>query len=78
MHLRFYRPEAVTAPNFAEEEDAVQKVFDIIHEEDRLAIEAVQKGRASPVWRQHFYAPFWDTLHHRFNQLIMEDMEKSC
>ena len=60
-----------------EEEGAVQKVFDIIHTEDRVAIEAVQKGRASPVWRQHFYAPFWDALHHRFNQLVMADMEKS-
>ena len=76
MHLRFYRPEAVAAANFAEEEDAVQKVFDIIHTEDRIAIEAVQKGRASPAWRQHFYAPFWDALHHRFNQLVMADMEK--
>ncbi len=38
-------------------------------------IEAVQSARRSPVWRQHYYAPFWDRLHHRFNQLVMEDME---
>lgn len=75
MHLRFYRPEALEAENFLAEEDAVQKVFDIIHAEDQVAIEAVQQARASPVWRQHYYAPFWDALHHRFNQLVMADIE---
>ncbi len=75
MHLRFYRPEALTCDNFQEEEAAVQDMFDIIHYEDQLAIEAVQKARSSPVWRQHFYAPRWDALHHGFNQLVMTDME---
>ena len=76
MHLRFYRPEALADERFQAEERALQDVFDIVHEEDRVAIEAVQKGRASPVWRQHPYAPFWDALHHRFNQLAMADMER--
>jgi len=75
MHLRFYRPEALRAPNFQHEERAVQKLFDVVHTEDQLAIEAVQRGRSSPVWRQHYYAPFWDALHHRFNQLLMSDLE---
>lgn len=76
MHLRFYRPEALAAPNFADEEKALVDLFDIIHAEDRVAIEAVQEGRRSPVWRQHPYAPFWDTLHHAFNRLVMIDMEQ--
>ena len=74
-HLRFYAPEALEAPAFHREERLVQELFDTIHHEDRLAIEAVQRARRSPVWRHHFYSPFWDCLHHRFNQLVMEDME---
>ena len=75
-HLRFYAPEALEDPAFPREERLVQELFDTIHHEDRIAIEAVQRARRSPVWRQHFYSPFWDRLHHRFNQLVMEDMER--
>lgn len=75
MHLRFYRPEALAADNFLEEEQKQRAIFEVVHYEDQLAIEAVQQGRSSPVWRQHFYAPLWDALHHRFNQLVMSDME---
>lgn len=74
QHLRFYSPEALVDENFQAEEKAVQKLFDTIHYEDQLAIEAVQQARKSPVWRQHFYAPFWDALHHRFNQMVMREM----
>ena len=76
MHLRFYRPEALARPNFLDAERAVQALFDVVHHEDRLAIEAVQQGRASPAFTRHYYAPFWDMLHHRFNQLVMSDMER--
>lgn len=75
QHLRFYRPEALDADNFHSEEAALQQLFEVVHYEDKLAIEAVQKGRSSPVCPQHFYAPMWDTLHHRFNQLVMGDLE---
>jgi len=74
MHLRFYRPEALACDNFQEEELAVHKAFHTFHMEDKVAIEAVQQARRSPVWRQHYYAPFWDSLHHYFNQLVMQDM----
>ena len=76
-HLRFYSPEALTHVDFQSEEAAVQRLFDIIHGEDRIAIEAVQSARRSPVWRQHFYAPFWDDLHHRFNRLVMAAMDSA-
>ncbi|MGY8995456.1 MAG: aromatic ring-hydroxylating oxygenase subunit alpha [Alphaproteobacteria bacterium] len=76
QHLRFYAPEAVAHPDFQAEDDAVQDLFDVVHHEDKIAIEAVQSARRSPVWRQHYYAPFWDDLHCRFNQLVMADMER--
>ena len=77
LHLRFYSPEALADEHFQQEEVAIQELFDVVHHEDQLAIEAVQQARRSPVWRQHFYAPFWDALHHYFNQLMMKDMEDS-
>ena len=76
-HLRFYSPEALALPTFEREEQAVQKLFDVVHYEDQLAIEAVQKGRACRAIEQLYYAPFWDGLHHRFNQLVMMDMERA-
>ncbi|MEM7171957.1 MAG: aromatic ring-hydroxylating dioxygenase subunit alpha [Pseudomonadota bacterium] len=74
MHLRFYRPEAVSAEQFQDEEQAVQKVFDIIHKEDQRAIESVQRARSSPAFRQHYYSPAWDHMHHYFNHLVMSDL----
>ncbi len=75
-HLRFYSPEALEDPAFQDQERQVQQLFDVVHAEDRIMIEAVQAARRSPVCRQHYYAPFWDRLHHRFNQLVMADMER--
>ena len=74
QHLRFYRPEALATDGFLAEEARVQALFDTVHYEDQLAIEAVQTARSSPVWTEHYYAPFWDALHHRFNQLLMADL----
>ena len=74
LHLRFYRPEALADPRFQTEEHAIQNLFDVIHGEDRVAIEAVQQARRSPAFSQHPYAPFWDILHHYFNQLVMRDL----
>jgi len=74
MHLRFYRPEALASENFQEEEQAFQKMFHAFHMEDKIVIEAIQKARRSPVWQQHYYATYWDSLHHYFNQLVIKDM----
>ncbi len=77
QHLRFYSTEALADPRFQEQEAAVNRTFNIFHQEDQVAIESVQAGRKSPVWRQHFYAPFWDSLHHRLDQLVMRDMMRT-
>ena len=45
-------------------------------EEDRVAIEAVQRARGSPVWCRHFYAPFWDELHYAMNNLVADDVSR--
>jgi hypothetical protein len=43
--------------------------------EDGRIAEAVQKARKSPVYEQKFYAPFWDGMHHYFNNLVLDDLE---
>ena len=43
--------------------------------EDARIAEAIQKARKSPVYKQKFYAPFWDAMHHYLNQLILTDLE---
>ena len=50
-HLRFYRPEALSMPQFQEEEKALRAMFDVVHREDQTAIEEVQRARRSPVLR---------------------------
>ncbi|HIK70185.1 MAG TPA: hypothetical protein EYF99_09445 [Pseudomonadales bacterium] len=42
--------------------------------EDGRICEAIQKARHSPVYRQKFYAPFWDKMHHYFTNLIVDDL----
>jgi choline monooxygenase len=51
-------------------------MFNEANEEDGRIIESVQRARKSPVYRQHFYAPFWDKMHHHFNKMILNDLEK--
>ena len=48
--------------------------YERVYEEDRIAIEAVQRARSSPVWQRHFYSPFWDELHHRLDNLVADDL----
>jgi choline monooxygenase len=45
-----------------------------VYAEDGRAVEAVQSARRSPVWQQHYYAPFWDAQHHHFNKLVAADL----
>jgi choline monooxygenase len=76
-HLFLFRPEAVARPDFGAIEHRLRTSFHQVYGEDRVAIEAVQKARASPVARQHYYAPLWDAQHHRFNQLVLADLERA-
>ena len=50
--------------------------FHEAYREDGIIIEAIQRGRASPVSGLHFYAPFWDEQHYHLNQLLLDDLEE--
>jgi hypothetical protein len=44
-------------------------------EDDRVC-ELVQRARASPAHRSLFYSPFWDQMHHDFNIMVLDDLER--
>ncbi len=43
--------------------------------EDARICENLQKGKKSPVYKQKFYAPFWDGMHHKFTNMVVDDLE---
>ena len=63
--------------DFAAYHRGLAERYQRVYDEDRVAIEAVQRARLSPVWQQHFYAPFWDDLHHGLNNLVADDLAGS-
>ena len=75
LHGYYFTPAALEISDF---EQRFLKRFgslDLARREDLVIIEAVQRARSSPVWRSHFYAPFWDELHYTFNARVMKDLE---
>ena len=72
----FHR-DAPSHTDFSTYHGGLAKRYEQVYDEDRIAIEAVQRGRRSPVWQQHFYAPFWDELHYGLNNLVANDLDKS-
>lgn len=67
---------SATDPTKGEDREKIIGLFAGAQAEDGAICEAVQKARRSPAYREHYYAPFWDRLHHRFSQLLAEDLMK--
>ena len=72
-----FDPEATESADFAAYHRGLAERYDKVYDEDRIAIEAVQRARASPVWQQHYYAPFWDELHYGLNNLVADDLSST-
>jgi len=77
LHCGWFHPDALADPQFETLRTSLRDTFHEAYREDGRVIEAVQRGRRSPVSGQHFYAPFWDEQHHHFNNLILDDLEAS-
>ena len=73
-----FHPDAPASADFAAYHRGLAERYERVYDEDRIAIEAVQRGRASPVWRQHFYAPFWDELHYGLDNLVADDVSSAA
>ncbi len=44
--------------------------------EDGRITEAVQKARKSPAFESQYYSQFWDEMHYRFTQMVLDDLER--
>ena len=73
-----FHPDATGSADFAAYHRGLAERYERVYDEDRIAIEAVQRARASPVWRQHFYAPFWDELHYGLSNLVAADLSSAA
>ena len=71
----FHR-DAQASPGFPAYHRGLAERYAQVFGEDRIAIEAVQRARGSPVWRQHFYAPFRDELHYAMHKLVADDVSR--
>ena len=72
-----FHPDAAASGDFAAYHRGLAERYARVYDEDRIAIEAVQRARTSPVWRQHFYAPFWDELHYGLDNLVADDLSST-
>ena len=77
LHCGNFHPDAAASVDFAAYHRGLAERYARVYDEDRIAIEAVQRARTSPVWRQHFYASFWDELHYGLNNLVADDVSST-
>jgi choline monooxygenase len=73
----FYVGDAATDPAWRKERDATFAASAAARTEDDRVCEAVQRARRSPVFREHFYSPFWDNMVLSFNRRILDDLERA-
>lgn len=67
--------DVVESDETGEQSKSILDLYSGAAVEDGRICESVQKARRSPVYSQKFYSPFWDEMHHRFNQMLVDDLE---
>ena len=67
-------PEAAEGAQFAEARDAMAEYWRNLREEDRRVIEAMQRGRNSPVAGDFRLSPFWEHSVHHFQKKLVAAM----
>ena len=75
-HMSYFHRDAPQSDAFADYHQRIVGGFTKVYAEDGRAVEAVQKARHSPAYQSHYYAPFWDALHHHFNILVADDLAR--
>ena len=69
-----FHPDAPASADFSVYHRGLAERYARVYDEDRIAIEAVQRARSSPVFQRHYYAPLWDELHYGLNNLVADDL----
>ncbi|MGE0542174.1 MAG: aromatic ring-hydroxylating dioxygenase subunit alpha [Dehalococcoidia bacterium] len=62
-------------PDFVRAAESMSAGFAQAAREDGAICEAVQQARQSPVYSQRIFSPFWDVMHHRFSNRVLDDLE---
>lgn len=70
----FFEKNAASDPDFADARKEYSKMFEAFIVEDQRVVEAVQKGRQSPVYKQQYFSEFWDQNHYNLTQMILDDL----
>ncbi len=76
LRAQFYARDAATS---AEQLQARKDALNAFHQgglEDGRITEAIQRARRSPAFDSQYYSPFWDAMHHRFTQQVLDALEQ--
>ena len=76
VRAQFYDSEPASDPDKLEDRKYVIDAFHQAGVEDGRVTQAVQKARRSPAFDSQYYSPFWDAMHHRFTQQVLDALEQ--
>ena len=71
----YFEKDSAVSPEYSAARQEYSRMFESFIAEDRHVIEAVQKGRRSPVYEQQYFSEFWDENHYNLTQIILDDLE---
>ena len=71
-----FEKDSAVNPEYSAAREEYSRMFEGFIDEDRHVVEAVQKGRQSPVYTQQYYSEFWDENHYNLTQIILDDLEE--
>jgi choline monooxygenase len=72
----YFAAEAANSLEFRELREQSQAASLKAQREDDAICEAVQRARRSPAHRNFIYSPFWEAMHHDFNNMVLDDLEQ--
>ena len=73
---QFYRKEAAADAEHLDARKEVIRSVRMASNEDGRITQAVQRARRSPAFDSQYYSQFWDEMHYRFTQMVVDDLEK--
>lgn len=73
----YFAGESANSSEFRELREQSQAASLEAQREDDEVCEAVQRARRSPAHRSFIHSPFWEAMHHDFNNMVLDDLEKS-
>ena len=76
QRAQFYQKEAAADSAYLRDRIAAVEVLGMGGIEDGKITQAVQKARRSPAFESQYYSQFWDEMHYRFSQMVLDELER--